>query len=402
MNYHPFRDCSEFWPLSANLQFVPFFIRLTSLTHNNNAISSPAHLFVPRKRNTPNLTRPHFMLHLLRLAPFVLILALCAAAPAQEKATARNTAAFPGPTEAGFLLPNGWRLTPAGQQVILTDLPLNIRTTPDGKYALVATNGYNAHELTAIELATLNKSSVESVRQSWFGLASDETTSRLWWSGGGDAVVRSFAFADGKLEPRDTFPIEDKSKEPSAENADKSRTGFRTGVYYDGKANALISLTAIPKGGNKSFAWGDATTDERAGGAITRIDLSNKGKDISSRCGQRPYDVVKGKNGLLYVSDWADRCILTVDPDTLRTVGRIPVGEHPNQIVLHPIDDRLFVACATSNAVYVIDTARGTLQEVIHTALFPNSPEGSTPDALAIDSDGEMLYVANADNNCVA
>ncbi len=33
---------------------------------------------------------------------------------------------------------------------------------------------------------------------------------------------------------------------------------------------------------------------------------------------------------------------------------------------------------------------------------FDSSPEGSTPDALAISPDGETLYVANADNNCIA
>src|SRR4029079_3758257 len=142
-------------------------------------------------------------------------------------------------------------------------------------------------------------------------------------------------------------------------------------------------------------------TDNNAGGAITRIAIGKQGSDLSFRCGQRPYDVVKAKNGLLYVSDWADRAVLVVDPETLRTTHRIPVGDHPNQIVLHPKDSRLFVACASSNAVYVIDTTRGTVQETIYTALFPQSPEGSTPDALAIDSDGEYLYVANADNNCV-
>src|SRR5207249_11108410 len=67
------------------------------------------------------------------------------------------------------------------------------RSTPDGKYAVVACNGYNAHELTAIELATQKITSVETAPQSWFGLAADEATSRLWWSGGGDAVIRSFA-----------------------------------------------------------------------------------------------------------------------------------------------------------------------------------------------------------------
>jgi YVTN family beta-propeller protein len=123
---------------------------------------------------------------------------------------------------------------------------------------------------------------------------------------------------------------------------------------------------------------------------------------MSMPCGKRPYDVLKAKNGLLYVSDWADRCVLVVDAETLRTIGRIPVGEHPNQMVLHPKDERLFVACASSNAVHVIDTKLGTVQETIYTPLFPQSPEGSTPDALCIAPNGETLFVANADNNCVA
>src|SRR5262249_21392242 len=38
----------------------------------------------------------------------------------------------------------------------------------------------------------------------------------------------------------------------------------------------------------------------------------------------------------------------------------------------------------------------------ISTALTPNSPEGSTPNALTLDRDNQMLFVANADNNDVA
>ncbi len=83
-------------------------------------------------------------------------------------------------------------------------------------------------------------------------------------------------------------------------------------------------------------------------------------------------------------------------------MARISVGEHPNQIAVHPQDDRIFVACSSSNCVSVIDTRRGIVVETIHTALFPMAPEGSTPDALAIAPDGKTLYVANADNNCIA
>ncbi len=119
--------------------------------------------------------------------------------------------------------------------------------------------------------------------------------------------------------------------------------------------------------------------------------------------GERSYDVLVGPGGhLLYVSDWAGRTILALDPADLRVVAKIGVGEHPNQIAVHPKDDRLFVACASSNSVAVYDASRGIVTETISTSLFPRAPEGSTPDALAVAPDGQTLYVANADNNCVA
>ena len=65
------------------------------------------------------------------------------------------------------------------------------------------------------------------------------------------------------------------------------------------------------------------------------------------------------------------RPVLALDPDDLRVVAKIPVGEHPNQIALHPTDDRLFVACASTNCVSVIDTKLGIVTETIMTRLVP-------------------------------
>ncbi|HVC94348.1 MAG TPA: alkaline phosphatase family protein [Pirellulales bacterium] len=322
----------------------------------------------------------------------------CARVGAQETTPASR---FAGPEgEDAFLLPNGWRLTPAGRHVPLNDLPLNILVSADGRYALVATNGYNAHELTVVELASERKLAAQSAKQSWFGLALDKSSGEAWWSGGGASVLHRFAWQDGKLEARDPYPPPVKPGESPAEGT--APAGFRTGICLDAEAGALFSLTILSKGDTKSFAWGDATTDLGQGGVITRIATSQDAAPRSVPCGKRPYDVVKGRNGLLYVSDWADRKVLVVDPDTLRTLTKVPVGEHPNQLALHPQDDRLFVACASTNSVDVIDVKAGTVQETIVTALFPQSPEGSTPDALAITPDGKTLLVANADNNCIA
>lgn len=296
---------------------------------------------------------------------------------------------LPGPTDDGYLLPNGWRLTPAGRQVSLTDLPLNIIPLADGRHALVATSGYNAHQLTLVDLETGEKRSQIEQPQSWFGLAHDRKTGDLWWSGGGDGAVHRYTLHKESLAPgKGNKPLE-------------LGGGFRSGLFFDLPHGKLYSLAILRKGGNKSFAWGDADQGDEAGGTIAVAPFDGSDATIAP-CGLRPYDVVRARNGLLYVSDWAARRVLVVDAMTLRTIARINVGEHPNQLALHPTDDRLFVACASSNSVSVIDTSMGTVQETISTSLFPNAPEGSTPDAICLAPDGKTLYVANADNNCIA
>ncbi len=107
-------------------------------------------------------------------------------------------------------------------------------------------------------------------------------------------------------------------------------------------------------------------------GTITALDLAAEKELKSAPVGGRPYDVALAPNGnLLYVSDWAGRAVHVVDPSDLRTTARIAVGEHPNQLAVHPSDDRLFVACASSDTIAVIDTRRGIVTETIHTTLFP-------------------------------
>jgi hypothetical protein len=66
---------------------------------------------------------------------------------------AQDKPRFAGPTAQGFLLPNGWTISPVGKQVTLTDLPLNILPLADGRHALVATSGFNKHELSLVDLS---------------------------------------------------------------------------------------------------------------------------------------------------------------------------------------------------------------------------------------------------------
>lgn len=306
---------------------------------------------------------------------FATVLLLASAARGVEKPT------YAGPQEKGFLLPNGWTLTPAGEQIAINDLPLNILPLADGKRVFVSTNGYNEHGLYLIDLPAKKILDKKSFRESWFGLVTSLDQKEVWWSGGGADRVHIFNLRAERIEPVDqTFNLYD----PPRPKATRGGNAFRSGMTLDRAGKTLYSLNI-------------------EAGAITALDVESRAHRKTAAIGGRPYDVVLARNGSgLHVSDWARRQVLTVDPDSLMVRARIPVGEHPNQIVLHPKDDRLFVACASSNGVWVIDTKRGIVIETIYTSLFPRAPEGSTPDALAISSDGEWLYVANADNNCVA
>jgi len=290
---------------------------------------------------------------------------------------------FAGPTAKGFLLPNGWTITPVGKQVTLTDLPLNIIPLGDGKHALAATSGYNKHELALIDLAAQKIIDKQVVRQSWFGLVLDGKADRIWWSGGGGNMLHAFELNENKLIRTGAEEPDPAKLTAKIKDALQKKHHFKSGLALDGAKNLLYAL------------------DINAG-TITAMNLTD-GSEKTAACGRRPYDVALARTGgQLFVSDWAARTVLVVNPDDLRTLAKIPVGEHPNQIAVHPKDDRIFVACASSNCVSVIDTKRGIVTETIYTALFPRAPEGSTPDAVAVAPDGKTLYVANADNNCVA
>jgi YVTN family beta-propeller protein len=315
-------------------------------------------------------------------AAFLAAVVLVLVARAQDKAPppAQPKPVYAGPTARGVLLPNGWTLSPVGDHVALTDLPLNIVPLADGRHALAASSGYNAHNLVVVDLVEKKVVATENVRQSWFGLAVDQKAGKVWWSGGGGDILHIYDLKSATLTR--TGPSEPAA---TAKAKAQAKGRFRSGLALSRDRATLYTLDV------------DA-------GTIRADDLSGTDrKPVSNKIGVRPYDVVPSRNGArLYVSDWADRKLIAVDPADLRVTARISVGDHPNQIVAHPKDDRIFVACASSNTVSVIDTRRGIVTETIATALFPNAPEGSTPDALAVAPDGNTLFVANADNNCVA
>src|SRR4051794_40283337 len=221
---------------------------------------------------------------------------------------AQESPRFAGPTREGFLLPNGWVVSPAGEQIPVADLPLNLLALPDNRHALVATSGYNAHELSLIDLDRKSVVDRQAVKESWFGLASSPEFDRAWWSGGGANVVQPFLLAGNKLAWQGTEP-----KKDGTAGRPRGKTHFRSGLAVDRQRKVLYSLDIDY-------------------GTIAALDLESLKEVKSAPVGTRPYDVAIARHGnQLFVSDWAGRAVCVLDPTDLRTTARIAVGEHPNQ-----------------------------------------------------------------------
>ena len=278
----------------------------------------------------------------------------------------------PGPQQDGTtLLPSGWRVHPAGRQVGVGTLPLNLVTLSDGS-VLVTNNGYGENGLMRIDPLTGNVVWRLPLKAAWLGLARSghDWRDTVWASGGGTNRVYRLAWQGGARWSVDTVTL-----------ADSSAQLFAAGL-------ALVptrGLVAVVGNLSDSLYLIDATTLARRGAVAV---------------GHRPYTVV-ADGSHLYVSDWGDSTVSIIDlsatPPSRRSVL---VGPHPSALALRR--GELFAALAGANGIVRVDPARGAVLEQLTVALDPHAPTGSDPNALALSPDGKTLYVAMAGNNAVA
>src|SRR5436305_2804014 len=79
---------------------------------------------------------------------------------------------WPGITSAGtVLLPNGWSLKPAGRQMPLGDLPVQIALHPSEPILAIAHAGYGEHEVVTVRAESGKVIGRVSVPETFGGLA---------------------------------------------------------------------------------------------------------------------------------------------------------------------------------------------------------------------------------------
>lgn len=166
---------------------------------------------------------------------------------------------------------------------------------------------------------------------------------------------------------------------------------------------------------------------------IAKIDVATEGVVWTTKTGVAPYGL-RIVDNLAFVTNWAGP--ETNLSDGLETAGvpwgsayidpktgalsrgtvsvfdiktgqlqkEINVGLHPNVLISSADKQFVYVANGNSDYISVIDTKNLTVVDSIFVGLFKDNEQliGSTPNALALDNTGGILYVANGLDNAIA
>lgn len=281
----------------------------------------------------------------------------------------------PGKFEDGTtLLPNGWRLSPAGTHLDIGELPLNADLSPDGKYLIVTNDGTWNHSISVIDIQQWKVTQTLRIPKAWLGLRFFDGGKRFVASGGNDNCLRIYRFSGGQATEEDSVIV--------------GRPWPKEKIWLAG--------LDVDEAGSVAYVAGKESR------RLYAVDLNRRAVLRSVALPATPYGVAfEAPSQSVWVSLWGASAVARFDAGTLALQDSIRVGDHPSAMELSPGGSYLWVTNSNLNTVSVIDIAARKVIETLNTAMSPIAPPGSTPNALAIDASRKRLYVANADNNCL-
>lgn len=324
-----------------------------------------------------------------------LLLAISSAA-AQNKAKSIKVGPQP---DGSFLVPTNQILRPAGFQVYFPGRPVDLALIPDKK--LLVVKNRNSLDVIRIEDRTILQS--------------------LALKGSGSSFTGLYVSADGNK----LFVTDAKDQIQIAEFGDNFTLQWQDAIKLPPPA---IGGNAVPGGLTLNEDHNKIYVTLSRNNTLAIVDLADTTvKEIPM--GIAPYEVVLVSDSKAYVSNWGGRkpregestantsgSQVLVDPNTgIANNGTVSVvdlaahvqsksinvGLHPSGMVLNSDHTRLFVACANSDIVSVINTATDEVIEEISVHTDKNLLFGSAPNALTVSQDGKNLFVANGTDNAI-
>ncbi|MEX2264840.1 MAG: alkaline phosphatase family protein [Bryobacteraceae bacterium] len=296
---------------------------------------------------------------------------------------------WPGPKTAagesrdgGFLLTTGWKVRPAGKQVVLNTLPLAARLTADRKSMVILQSGYLPPSVSVHDPATGEQRSSVQLKDSFHGLAIHQD--RVYAGGGTSALVYELRLDGQKIEQARMI----------ATTAAPAKGGNFTGdVILSPDGSTLYAADLLTNT--------IAVVDRESGRVLQTIDTC-----------RMPYRLLLHPSRReLLVTSWSDGEVLRHDIGSGKVLQRLALGAHTSDMIWQMPSAkregklRLLVAASHTNDVYIVDAeASGELriEERLNLAMMPRQPLGMTPSGLGLSEDGERLYVACSDANAVA
>ncbi|HEV2471613.1 MAG TPA: YncE family protein, partial [Chthonomonadales bacterium] len=321
-----------------------------------------------------------------------------------------------------YLVPTDQILTPAGSEVTFEGRPDDIALSPDGAtLAVMSQDGLRLFDTHA------NRFKPEILRQSFNfgGLAWSHDGSTLYASGRsrihpGDKQDEGVVFvirvgSDGGLQMPAPIPFALNSRiQPNTRAGDSGPCGL---ALSPDQKTLYVTLF-----NNCTLASVDLTGYDPATGAAPTVETpvgSSPERVLVSPSGDRVYVADRGGRAPRAGDTMDIGDPVVVDPDTYKAATgavtvlqtadlgaaaktrTIDVGLQPADMALSQDGARLFVASANADTISVIDTAAGSVQELIPTSPAPGRLGESSPNGLAISPDGRTLYVTLGGDNAV-
>jgi hypothetical protein len=323
----------------------------------------------------------------------------------------------------------------SGQPQLTNSFPTAMALRPDGRYLAILNNGRGTEEsgfqqsIAVLDLETNQlcdypdpRLGVDARQTFFLGLAFSGDGTRLYASfasltdpegklegdtGNGIAV---YDFAAGRVKPQRFLKIPLQPLGPGKMPVHESPhvPPARSVPYPAG-------LAVIDGGGQEKILVADNLSDDAllldatSGKILWRFDLSTHNYVPASY----PYAVAAREDGTrAYCSLWNASQVAELDLlkgkvtrwiSLLAPSSSTASGSHPTALRLSPDEKRLYVALSNADTVAIVDTAALDKPPVYLSTLLPGQERGgSFPNALALTSDGNQLFVADASADAVA
>ena len=319
----------------------------------------------------------------------------------------------------------------------LNSLPMSMSVSPDGRYIVTVNAGYGTREskfeqsLAVLDTRTGtladfpdDRTQVRAKQTLYSGLAFSRDGGHIYASmgsiadplgtegDGGDAGsgIVVYRFLDGKVSPERMLHL---PLEPLAQGR---KTKLLGEVEGDKGVPFPAAIAVLGPAGSEKLLVADNLSDDvllmdAATGAIEkRFDLS----ESNVVPGTYPIALAVSKDGArAFVALWNASEVVELDLakgtagrklSLLKPASAIAPGTHPCALDISPDGATMYVALANRDAVAAVNIGTGqfSVKGYFDTRLPSQSNFGAEPEALAINTDGSRLYVANAISDAIA